>query len=120
MNVKSHVKMKWKYFLLLWLVVFLLAPSIWVHRLLMFQTPPPGSNLPGPPLFIPFGGIYFIGELWGQVVRGDFADSAVIFVVLVLPILIYSFILSLGFYYLGRYILRKRRAKREAKPLSAS
>ena len=119
-NVKSHVKTKWKYFLLLWLAVFLLAPSIWVHKLFMFQTPPPGSNLPGPSLFIPFGGIHFIGELWGQLVRGDLADSAVIFVALILPILIYTFILSLGFYYLGRYILRKRREKREAEPLPAS
>jgi len=107
--------MKWKLFLPIWLVAFLLAPSVLIHRLFMFQTPPPGSNLPGPPLFIPFGGIYFLGELWGQLVRGDFMDSLVLFIFLVLPILIYTFVISLIIY----YCLRKLWQIKESKALSA-
>jgi hypothetical protein len=105
--------MKLKHFLLTWLVVFLLAPSIWIHRLFMYQTPPPGSNLPGPPLFIPFGGIQYALSMWGQLVRGDFVDAAVIFIALVLPILIYTFIVSLGLYFLGKFVLGKRQNKGE-------
>jgi hypothetical protein len=110
--------MKWKYFLLTWLLVFLLAPSIGIHRIFMFQTPPPGSDLTGPPLFYTFGGIRFLGEMFGQLFRGDFADSLAIFVVLILPILFYTFVISLVVYYLGRYILRKKRDRREKRALT--
>ena len=91
--------MKWRQFILIWLIIFLLAPSIWIHRILMFQTPPPGSNLPPPPLLIPFVGVYWGRELWGQLIRGDFVDSLVIFLVLILPILIYTFLISCIIYY---------------------
>jgi hypothetical protein len=86
--------MKWKQFLLTWLVVYLLAPSIWTHRLLMTTTPPPGSPEVSIPLFIPFGGITYTAHLWGELVRGDFGDALAIFLVLILPILIYTFFLS--------------------------
>jgi hypothetical protein len=109
--------MKWKYFLTLWLVIFLLAPSIWIHRLLLTTGAPPGSGPSDPALFIPFGGIYFIGELWGQLIAGDFMDALMIFLFLILPILIYTFIVSLIMYYLGRYFLRKIRDKRREKEL---
>ncbi len=112
--------MKWKYFLTLWLVIFLLAPSIWIHRLFMYQTPPPGSDLPGPELFIPFGGIYYIGQLFEQLFRGDLMDAFVVFLLLILPILIYTFIVSLVVYYPGRYIIRKIQNRREAKALVVS
>lgn len=112
--------MKRKHFLITWLAVFLLAPSVWIHRFFMYQMPPPGSDMPGPPLFVPFGGVYFIGQLWGQLIRGDFADSLAIFLVLILPILIYTFALSLVIYHLGRYFLRKLREKRSEKALAAA
>jgi hypothetical protein len=111
--------MKWKPFLLLWLVVFLFAPSILIHRLFMYQTPPPGSNLPGPPLFIPFGGIQYALSSFGQLVRGDFIDALMIFIFLILPILIYTFIVSLVLFHLGRYILRKIQNKKESGILTA-
>ncbi len=112
--------MKWKHFLLTWLVVFLLAPSVWIHRLFMFQTPPPGSNLPGPPLFIPFGGVQYAVSAFGQLVRGDFVDALAIFIVLILPILIYTFVLSLGIYFLGWFILRKMKAGYKEKEQTAT
>ena len=111
--------MKWKHFLTLWLVIFLLAPSIWIHRLFLYQMPPPGSDSSGPQLFIPFGGIYFIGEIWGELIRADFTDALMIFLFLILPILIYTFFVSLVIYYLGRYFLCKIRDKRREKALAS-
>jgi hypothetical protein len=96
--------MKWKQFLLTWLVLFLLAPSIWIHGILMEGSPPPGSQIEPPPLLIPFGGIYFGIELWGQLIQGDFVDALVIFLVLILPILIYTFVLSWIVYYAFRKV----------------
>ena len=74
--------MKWKQFLPIWLIVFLLAPSIWVHRILMLGARPPGSPTESPPLMIPFGWLYFGKHLWEQLVRGDFSDALVIFLVM--------------------------------------
>ena len=91
--------MKWKLFGPIWLIVFLLAPSIWVHRIMMTGAQPPGSPEIAKPLFIPFGGIYFGRQLVEQLIRGDFNDALVIFLVLVLPILIYTFLLALIIYY---------------------
>ena len=91
--------MKWKQFLVTWLIVFLLAPSIWTHTLLMAGARPPGSPQVSPPLFIPFGAIYFGGELWGQLIVGDFSDALMIFILMIFPILIYTFILSSVIYY---------------------
>ena len=91
--------MKWKLFGPIWLVVFLLAPSIWVHRIMMLGARPPGSPEVAKPLFIPFGAVYFGRELWGQLLGGDFGDALAIFLVLILPILIYTFLLALIIYY---------------------
>jgi hypothetical protein len=85
----------------------------------MYQTPPPGSDLPGPELFIPFGGIYYIGELVEQLSNGDFMDAAMIFLFLVLPIVIYTFFLSLGIYHLVKYILKKLQDKRKERAVFA-
>ena len=93
--------MKWGHFLLVWLSLFLLAPSIWIHRILMATGAPPGpGGLPPPPLLIPFGAVYFGAYLWEQLIRGDFGDALAIFLVLILPILIYTFLLS-GIVYYG-------------------
>jgi hypothetical protein len=101
--------MKWKLFCPIWLVVFLLAPSIWVHRILMATGAPPGpGSPPPPPLLIPFVGVYFGRHLWEQLIRSDFGDVLAIFLVLILPILIYTFFLSCIIYYCFRRIRQKR------------
>jgi len=96
--------MKWKQFLPIWIIVFLLAPSIWIHRILMEGSPPPGSPVESPPLLIPFGWLYFGRHLWEQLIRGDFGDVLAIFLVLILPILIYTFFLSNIIHYCFRKI----------------
>ena len=100
----ERVEMKWKQFLPIWLVVFLLAPSIWIHRILMFGARPPGSPEVAKPLFIPFGWLYFGRDLVEQLTRGDFGDALMIFLVLILPILIYTFLASLAVYYCLRKV----------------
>ena len=57
---------------------------------------PPGYPVEPPKLFIPFG-----RELWGQMVKGDIGDALFIFTVFILPIIVYTLILSLiiNFYY---------------------
>jgi hypothetical protein len=94
--------MKWKQYLSIWLVILLLAPSIWVHRIFMMGMPPPGSPVSSKPMFIPFGVIYFGKMMFGQLFRGDFGDPLMIFVFLILPILLYTFALSGVIYYLLR------------------
>ncbi|TES84430.1 MAG: hypothetical protein E3J92_01345 [Dehalococcoidia bacterium] len=91
--------MKWKQFLPVWLVVFLLAPSIWTHTLFMTGTPPPGSPETSYPLVIPFGGTYYTMDFFQQLISGDFADAIVIFLQLLLPIIVYTFFLSWLIYY---------------------
>ena len=91
--------MKWKIFLPTWLIMFLLAPSILIHRIFMLGARPPGSPEVIKPIFIPFGVVYFGRELWRQLVRGDFMDSLVISIFLIVPILIYTFLISFIIYY---------------------
>jgi len=86
--------MKWKQFLPIWLVVFLLAPSIWCHTLFMEGTPPPGSPETSYPLVIPFGGTYYTMDFFRQFISGDFTDAIMIFLTMLLPIIIYTFFLS--------------------------
>jgi len=100
--------MKWKLFGPIWLVAFLLAPSIWFHRLWMINGRPPGSDIPPKPLFLPFGAIYYMDDLWRQLIRGDFIDVLVFFISVILPILIYTFLLSCIIYYCFRRIRQKR------------
>ncbi|MBA7710736.1 hypothetical protein ES703_119682 [subsurface metagenome] len=96
--------MKWKQFLIVWLVILLLAPSIWVHKLEMEGAPPPGSDIEPPPLFIRFGVVYFGRQLVEQLAGGDFGDALAIFLVIILPILIYTFFLSYIIYYCFRKV----------------
>ena len=101
--------MKWRQFLPVWLAVFLLAPSIWVHRIFMLATPPPGGPDESLPFLIPFGGVHFGSQFCEQLLRGDLGDSMVIFLALVLPILVYTFLLSGIIYYVFQRIRRSRR-----------
>ncbi len=86
--------MKWKQFLLIWLILFLLAPSIWFHTQFIEGTSP---------LFMPFGTVQLGIDCWEQLIRGDFADSLMI-LFQILPILIYTFLLSWPVYYAFRKV----------------
>jgi hypothetical protein len=105
---------RWKQFLLLWLVLFLLVPSIWIHRVFMLGARPPGSPEVTEPLFIPFGAVYFGRQLWQQLIGGDFGDALMIFIGLILPILVYTFVLSVIIYYCYRKIRQYRIKTRKA------
>lgn len=101
--------MKWKLFFPIWLIVFLLAPSILTHILLMIGATSPGSPPIPKPLFIPFGAIHYGSDLLEQLARGDVGDALVIFIILILPILIYTFVLSVIIYYVYRKVKSKSR-----------
>jgi hypothetical protein len=105
---------RWKQFLLVWLVVFLLAPSIWIHKIFMLGARPACPEEVTEPLFIPFGAVYFGRQILGQFVGGDFGDSLLIFVGLILPIIIYTGILSVIIYYCYRKIRQYRIKTRKA------
>ena len=98
--------MKWRYlkskqFLLTWVIVYLLTPSIWTHTIVMIG--------PNPPVFIPFGGVYFGWHFLGELFRGDFGDAFItIFGFTLLPIIIYTFFLSVLIYYAFLKIRHKR------------
>ena len=80
----------------------------------MLGARPPGSPEVAEPLFIPFGAVYFGGQLWEQLVGGDFGDALAIFVGLILPILVYTFILSVVVYYCYRKFRQCRINTRKA------
>jgi hypothetical protein len=107
--------MKWKQFLPIWLGVFLLVPSIWCHTLFIANSPPPGSNIEGPALIMPFGAVQFGIDFWEQFIQGDFMDALMIFFGIILPILIYTFVLSWLIYYSFRKI-RERRLSAQPRP----
>jgi hypothetical protein len=96
--------MKWKAFLLIWLILFLLAPSIWFHTLFMSNTPPPGSQIEGPSMIMPFGAVQLGIDCFQQLFQGDFMDALMIFLWIILPIAIYTFLLSWVVYYAFRKI----------------
>ena len=86
--------MRWNQVIPIWLILFLIAPSIWIHRLFMIGGRPPDAPPFIPPLFVPFGAIHYGGDFWNQLARGDFIDSLIIFIFLILPILVYTYIVS--------------------------
>jgi hypothetical protein len=100
--------MRWKLFLPIWAVVFLLAPSIWCHTLFIANSPPPGSQIEGPALIMPFGAVQFGIDCFEQLFQGDLMDALMIFLWIILPILIYTFVLSWLIYYAFRKIREHR------------
>jgi hypothetical protein len=100
--------MRWKLFLPIWAVVFLLAPSIWCHTLFIANSPPPGSHIEGPSMIMPFGAVQLGIDFWEQLIAGDFMDAMMIFLGIILPILIYTFVLSWLIYYAFRKIRERR------------
>ena len=105
--------MKWKLFLPTWLVIFLLAPSIWLPQAFLITRLSPTD--PGLPLVIPFGVIHWANEwgfLIGRAIRTgeikwawDFLQN---YAICILPILIYTFVLSVIIFYIYRKIKRPR------------
>jgi len=87
--------MKWRLLFPTWLIMLLLAPSILIHQIFVMGSGPQ-------PLFIPFGVVHFGSDLLEQLARGDISDVVVIFLLLILPILIYTFVLSFVIYYIFR------------------
>lgn len=118
--------MKWKRFLPIWLVVFLLAPSIIFPQ--AFLTTKSSPDDPGLPDVIPFGAVHWAQE-WGFLLErdGDRIHGKIEYVrdfffnyfICILPILIYTFVVSLVIYYVFRYLFRKvRQKRREVLPIS--
>jgi antibiotic biosynthesis monooxygenase (ABM) superfamily enzyme len=101
---EGKIAMKWKQFLLIWLILFLLAPSIWFHTLFMEGMPPPGSHIEGPSMIMPFGAVQMGIDCFEQLIGGDFMDALMIFLWMILPIAIYTFVLSWIVYYAFRKI----------------
>jgi hypothetical protein len=92
------IKRKWRQFILTWIVVFWVAPSFMIHNFFVCTTLSPGSPQPSLPLFKPFGAVFFLGEIFQQLTRGDFTDSLFIALFYLVPFLIYTFILSIIIY----------------------
>ena len=77
----------------------------------MFGARPPGSPEVAEPLFISFGGVYFGVQFFEQLFRGDFGDALLIFAFLIIPIVVYTFIISVILYYLFLKIVYTREKK---------
>ena len=97
--------MKWKLFLPSWLVLFLLAPSIWLPQALLMTRSSP--NDPGLPFVIPFGAIHWANE-WGFLINRAISTGEIkwaldflqTYAICILPILIYTFLIMLVINYL--------------------
>lgn len=107
---QEKFRLNWKYLPLIWLGVFLLAPSIWPHTPVHI-----GSNLP---VFQPFGVIHYSSYFWelvntplwraGQIVEHSVKPIAVI--------LVYSFALAVIIQYALWRLIRRQPATAEASP----
>ena len=60
----TAMRIKWKLFLPTWLVIFLLAPSIFFPQAFLMTRSSPDA--PGLPLLMPFGAIHWANELAEQ------------------------------------------------------
>ena len=108
-------KLTWKLFLPIWLAVFLLAPSIGLPQAFLMTKKSPTD--PGLPLVIPFGVIHWANE-WGFLIdraisTGEIEcalDFLLIYTICLVPILIYTFVITLVIHQLLiRLVINKRR-----------
>ena len=89
--------MRWRYlkskqFLLTWLMVYLLVPTFWLHTLVMTYEAK-GS-------IYPFAGGRHVVAFFDQLFVGDFGDAFILVLAFqILPLLIYTFILSVLIHY---------------------
>lgn len=107
------MKIKWKILLPIWLVIFIVAPSIWLPQSIFVTKPYPDA--PGPPFIIPFGAIHWFSEryFWLErgVSKGEITDIWHFFhsyIGCILPTIIYTFPIALGVYYLFQKFINKR------------
>ncbi|MDD4874350.1 MAG: hypothetical protein PHE15_05180 [Dehalococcoidales bacterium] len=96
--------MSWKYlkskqFLLTWLVLYLLIPTFWYHQLFMTYEARGTVYL--------FAGSKLVYFLFDQLFSGDFGDTLVVFL-FILPLVIYTFILSVLVHFIYLKIKQKR------------
>ena len=97
--------MKWRYlkskqFLLTWLIVYLLTPTFWLHQL-FFTYEAKGT-------IFPFAGARFGFHFFHELFGGDFGDALFIFALTILPMIIYTFIISVLVHYVFLKIKHKR------------
>lgn len=97
--------MNWRYlkskqFFLTWLAVYLLMPVFWFHQL--FFTYEARGNI------FPFAGAQFGINFFDQLFVGDFGDALFILSLVIIPLIIYTFIIS----FLIHYIFLKLRNRR--------
>ena len=94
------MRIKWKLFLPTWLVIFLLAPSIFFPQAFLMTRSSP--DVPGLPLIMPFGAIHWANELGFLIDRaistGEIKwalDFLLTYTICLVPILIYTFVITL-------------------------
>jgi len=103
------MKIKWKIFLPIWLALILVAPSIIFPQALMMTRSSPDA--PGLPLAMPFGVIYWVDNWWFLLSRGNILSFFLTcFVFTLLPIMIYTFPITLAIHHVLRRLVFDRRA----------
>jgi len=101
------MKIKWKIFLPLWLILILLAPSIIFPQIFAMTMSSPDA--PGLPLAMPFGVIYWADNWWFLLGRGKILSFFLTcFVFTLLPIMIYTFPITLGIHHLLIRLVKRR------------
>jgi len=101
------MKIKWKIFLPMWLALILLAPSIIFPQIFAMTMSSPDD--PGLPLAMPFGVIYWISNEWFMLGRGNILSFFLTcFVFTLLPIMIYTFPITLAIHYVLRRLVFNR------------
>ena len=97
--------MNWRYlkskqFLLTWLMVYLLAPTFWFHQIFM--------TYEAKGTIFPFAGARFGIHFFDQLFAGDFGDALIILSLAVIPLIIYTFIISALIHYVFLKIKNRR------------
>ena len=109
------MRIKWKLFLPTWLVIFLLAPSIFLPQAFLMTRSSPDA--PGLPLIMPFGAIHWANE-WGFLIDRAISTGEIewalnfliIYTICLVPIMIYAFPVTLVIHQLLiRLVINKRR-----------
>jgi len=108
------MRIKWKLFLPTWLVIVLLAPSIFLPQAFLMTRSSPDA--PGLPLIMPFGAIHWANN-WGFLIgraisTGEIKwalDFLLTYTICLVPILIYTFVIALVIHQLLiRLLINKR------------
>jgi len=93
----SYIKSK--QFLLTWLAVYLIIPTFWLHQVFMTYEAEGTVFL--------FAGSRFAFQFLDQLFLGDFGDAFIILGLIVLPLVVYAFIISLFLHFVFLKMKRK-------------